>query len=155
MDMVEYMLNDIALLPPLEIRAAIVNMEQFIKADEEISLPSESCPLKHVFAPGCYLREITMPKGMLVIGKIHKHAHGNVLSKGRCKVITEQGIKELIAPCTFVSEPSTKRLVYVIEDTIWTTMHVTDKTDLAEIEQEIIAKDYSEVEISGEFRREE
>ena len=105
-----------------------------------------ACPVQHHFAPGAYGREMTIPAGLVVVGKIHKHAHINVISKGRVQVFTEQdGVLELAAPCTFVSSPGTKRVVHVLEETVWTTVHVTDKTDLAEIEREVIATDFSEV----------
>ena len=105
-----------------------------------------ACPVQHHFAPGAYGREMTLPAGLVVVGKIHKHAHMNVISKGRVQVFTEQdGVLELAAPCTFVSSPGTKRVVHVLEETVWTTVHVTDKTDLAEIEREVIATDFSEV----------
>lgn len=105
-----------------------------------------ACPVQHHFAPGAYGREMTLPAGLVVIGKIHKHAHINVISKGRVQVFTEyDGVLELAAPCTFVSSPGTKRVVHVLEETVWTTVHVTDKTDLAEIEREVIATDFSEV----------
>ena len=106
----------------------------------------ESCPLRHYFAPGQYAREISMRKGMIVVGKIHKHAHVNIISKGHVRVFTEgEGEWEMQAPCTFISSPGTQRVVYMLEDTVWTTVHVTDKTDIDEIEAEIIAKDYTEV----------
>ena len=105
-----------------------------------------ACPVQHHFAPGAYGREMTLPAGLVVVGKIHKHAHINVISKGRVQVFTEQdGVLELAAPCTFVSSPGTKRVVHVLEETVWTTVHVTDKTDLAEIEREVIATYFSEV----------
>lgn len=105
-----------------------------------------ACPVQHHFAPGAYGREMTIPAGLVVVGKIHKHAHINVISKGRAQVFTEQdGVLELAAPCTFVSSPGTKRVIHVLEETVWTTVHVTDKTDLAEIEREVIATDFSEV----------
>ena len=106
----------------------------------------DACPVQHHFAPGAYGREMTIPAGLVVVGKIHKHAHINVISKGRVQVFTEHdGVLELAAPCTFVSSRGTKRVVHVLEETVWTTVHVTDKTDLAEIEREVIATDFSEV----------
>jgi hypothetical protein len=36
--------------------------------------------------------------------------------------------------------------VYAHEDTVWVTVHLTNSTDLAEIEEEIIAKDFAELE---------
>lgn len=126
-------------------RAAILRAQHALMTSPHAVGP-ESCPVKHHFAPGSYGREMTLPAGMRVVGKIHKHAHINVISKGRVRVFTEQeGVLELVAPCTFVSSPGTKRLVVVDEETVWTTVHVTDKTDLAEIEREVIADDFEEI----------
>lgn len=127
-------------------REAIMRLQDAI-ISEGLDVGPASCPVKHHFAPGSYGREMTLPAGLVVVGKIHKHAHINVISKGRVQVFTEQeGVLELAAPCTFVSSPGTKRVVYVLEETVWTTVHVTDKTDLAEIEREVIATDFMEVE---------
>ena len=126
-------------------REAILRLQDAIISEGRDVGPA-SCPVKHHFAPGAYGREMTLPAGLVVVGKIHKHAHINVISKGRVQVFTEQdGVLELAAPCTFVSSPGTKRVVHVLEETVWTTVHVTDKTDLAEIEREVIATDFSEV----------
>lgn len=127
-------------------REAILRLQDAIISEGRDVGPA-SCPVEHHFAPGSYGREMTLPAGMVVVGKIHKHAHINVISKGRVLVFTEQaGVLELTAPCTFVSSPGTKRVVHVLEETVWTTVHVTDKTDLAEIEREVIATDFMEVE---------
>jgi hypothetical protein len=78
----------------------------------------EDCTLKHYFTPkdekyGCstYAREIFLPKGSFVIGKIHRHPHLNFISKGRVKVFTEFGDKYLVAPCTFISEVGLKEVI--------------------------------------------
>lgn len=127
-------------------REAILRLQDTIISEGRDVGPA-SCPVKHHFAPGSYGREMTLPAGLVVVGKIHKHAHINVISKGRVQVFTEQeGVLELAAPCTFVSSPGTKRVVHVLEETVWTTVHVTDKTDLAEIEREVIATDFMEFE---------
>tara|TARA_R110000868_G_scaffold116472_4_gene310088 strand:- start:31 stop:570 length:540 start_codon:yes stop_codon:yes gene_type:complete len=115
----------------------------------------EACTLKHYFTPkdekyGCstYAREILLPKGSFVIGKIHRHQHLNFISKGKVKVFTEFGEKSFEAPCTFVSEVGLKRAVYAEEDTIWTTVHLTEfdkESDLDKIEQEVIAPTYDEM----------
>lgn len=107
--------------------------------------PEVDYPLRHFFQEGAYVREMTLPKGGLIIGKIHKHAHVNIVSKGRVTVFTEDGLLDICAPSTWVSSPYTKRVVYVQEETIWSTVHVTNKTDLAEIEEEIIAKSFDEI----------
>lgn len=127
-----------------EIRSTILTLEERINAaKKEHNIPDPECPVTHVFAPGVYVRTIFIPKDTLVVGKIHKHAHANMLMKGRVLVATEEGPVQYEAPMVMTSKAGTKRVVYTYEDTVWTTVHVTDKTDLVEIEDEIIAKDYA------------
>lgn len=126
-------------------RQAIVELEQLMHV-EGITVSRDTCPVRHHFAPHCYAREMFLPAGICVVGKIHKHAHVNTISQGRVSVLTEQeGVQTLHAPLTFVSSPGTKRVVWVHEDTVWTTVHVTEETDLAKIEAEIIATSFEEL----------
>lgn len=113
------------------------------------------CTLTHYFTPkdekyGChaYAREMLIPKGTLIIGKIHRHQHLNFISQGEVIVATEFGNKHLKAPCTFVSEVGLKRAVYALEDTLWTTVHLTEhgsEEKLGMIEEEVIAPTYEEI----------
>jgi hypothetical protein len=36
--------------------------------------------------------------------------------------------------------------VFTHKETVWTTVHATEKTDLKEIEEEIIAKSFNEID---------
>jgi len=134
--------------------AAQAEMQAMIDSGAVTSLAQE-CTLKHYFAPksdkyGCstYAREIFLPKGSFVVGKIHRHQHLNIISKGKVKVFTEFGQKYFEAPCTFISEVGLKRAVYAEEDTIWTTVHLTefeDESELSKIEDEVISPTYDEM----------
>ncbi len=115
----------------------------------------KDCKLTHYFAPPIegishttYARELFMPKGSVVIGKIHKHSHINIISQGVVSVVTEHGTKRMEAPCTFISEVGLKRAVYIEEDTVWTTIHLTKfskEADMKMIEKEVIAESYDEL----------
>lgn len=134
-----------ALRPNTEIREKILTLEERINAyNAENGLAIPACPVLHHFAPGAYCRQIFIPKNNLIVGKIHKHAHLNMIMQGRVSVATEEGVKHYQAPMVLVSQAGTKRVVYTHEDTIWATVHLTDKTDLVEIEDEIIAKTYDD-----------
>lgn len=125
-------------------REQILTLETRMREFEQVD-----CPLTHTFAPGSYARTIQLPQGALVVGKIHKHAHLNIVSKGRCTVVTEFGRREIDArkqPVVFTSDAGSKRALYCHEETWWTTIHLTDSTDLAEIEREIIARDFVELD---------
>jgi hypothetical protein len=103
--------------------------------------------LSHQFAPGVYMRTLKFPAGTYIVGKIHKHAHPNILSKGEVLVLTEGGgLERLVGPVEMISPPGTKRALYALQDTTWTTIHLTDVTDLEKIEEHVIAKTYEEYE---------
>lgn len=121
-------------------REAIMEMQGLMEGENL----EETCPLNHCFAPGVYARTILLPAGGVILGKIHKHAHLNIISEGRVEVATQDGHIEYTATAIFTSTPGTKRAVYAFEDTLWTTIHLTDETDLEKIEDEIIAKSFEE-----------
>lgn len=103
--------------------------------------PVQECPLKHIFLPGMYVREISMPAGTLVTSKIHKTEHPFIISKGVAYVkINDEEWECLEAPYTGITKPGTRRVLYIEEDTIWTTFHPTDKKTVDEVEDEIIEK---------------
>lgn len=95
---------------------------------------------RHFFAPGMYLRELTVPAGMLMVGKTHKHAHFLLVLKGRAEVISEFGRMVVEAGHISISQPGVKRVVLAIEDTQFVTVHLnqSDTQDLEIIEAEHI-----------------
>lgn len=106
----------------------------------------DSFPVDHYFAPGAYARSMRLPKDYVIVGKIHKHAHLNIISYGHVLVATEEGTKELKGPLIFTSPAGIKRAVTVLEDTMWTTIHITEETELEKIEDDVIAKSFIEFE---------
>jgi len=112
-------------------------------------LPQCDMPLTHRFTPGLYMREIFMPKGAIVISKIHKTEHPFVILKGRANVwIDGQGVVKLKAPHVGITKPGTRRVLYIPEDCSWITFHPTSQTDLEQIEDEVILKRPSTVQAS-------
>ena len=59
-------------------------------------------------------------------------------------MLTEEGEEEICAPYYTMTKAGTKRLIYVLEDTIWITVHPAKSRDLSEIEDDVIAKDFEE-----------
>ena len=107
------------------------------------------CPLTHVFTDGMYVRTIFMPKGTMIISKIHKKTHPYFVLVGKVSVLTEEGIVTIEGPYSGVTKAGTKRILYMHEDTTWITIHATNETDLSIIENEIIAKSFEEIENGG------
>ena len=142
------MVCGIDLAKPEEVRGLILYAQgEMEKMPEAIFGDSEVCPLTHHYTPGLYSREIYIPAGMLIIGKIHKHEHPNMLVKGHVSVLTEQGGVQLLqGPKFMISPAGTKRMLYTHSDTVWITFH-SNKNNLEfgeELEDEIIAKSYED-----------
>ena len=98
-------------------------------------------PVQHHFAPGVYMRQMDAAGGTLVVSKMHRTEHMNILLKGSLTVATEDGIQLMTAPCVLKSMPGTKRIGYFHEDSSWITIHPTSDTDLEKIEQQVIVPD--------------
>jgi len=105
-------------------------------------------PIKHTFAGGCYIREIFNPAGLLLVTKIHKKEHPYFLMKGKMSILTEDGVKTIEAPHNGVTQPGTKRVIFTHEDCVFITVHATNKTTPEEVEEDVIAKDFNDKEIS-------
>ena len=98
-------------------------------------MPQEDCPVKHHFSPGLYLREIFMPAGTVVVGRVHKTEHFNILVQGAARIVHDDGRQEeLRAPMVFVSKAGVQKVLYILEDMIWMTTHVSEETDLPKLE---------------------
>ncbi len=105
-----------------------------------LKYPQIDCPLVHRFAPGVYLREITMPAGSFIIGHQHNTEHFNIITKGRALVMMDGVTETIVAPCVFASGVSVRKVLYILEDMTWTTVHPTHETDLNKLETELITK---------------
>jgi hypothetical protein len=110
-----------------------------------LALPQAHMPKFHHFAEGVYARELHIPKGVCLVGRIHLKSQVNIVLKGEISVVGEDGsMKHFSAPCVFVSPSGTKRAGYAHEDTIWITVLGTEKTDPQEIYDELTALDFDE-----------
>jgi len=140
----------------LDPREGIISVEETIKAIPGAYIgDSDRCPLKHSFSDGIYVREIFIPAGDILVGKIHKHEHPNFLMSGEVEVFTENdGLQTIKAPCSMISSAGTKRTLRAKTDLVWITVHSnpTNTTDLDELEEEVIANSFLEYD---EFRKKE
>ena len=75
--------KELSISPNAGSRDNILTIEDFIRnTDGAYVGDSITCPLKHSFSENIYVREIFIPAGHLITGKIHKHEHPNFLLSG-------------------------------------------------------------------------
>ena len=139
-------LDDKKNLTTANLRELISLIEAELKASGE----GIELPVNHHFSKDVYAREMIMPKGVLLVGKIHKYQNLNILASGEVSVLSVDGVKRVKAPYTFVATAGAKRVIYSHEDTVWVTIHGTGETDVDKIEEQFIAKNYEEVYLASD-----
>ena len=117
-------------------------LEQINRLQEEMSrLPQQELPTEHYFSGGMYCRKLWRPAGTLIVGKVHKKDHFFVCAAGEIIAWSEKGMVTLKAGDIIESKAGTKRVTLAVQDSIGMTVHKTDKTNLEEIEAELIEPD--------------
>ena len=113
-------------------RARVERLESALLHSQQID-----CPVRHHFAPGVYAREISIPAGTVVVGAIHKTDNLIIVSKGRLRIVTEEGTTEVQAGDTMTCKAGMKNAVVALEDARWVNLlpnpdNITDTAELVE-----------------------
>ena len=129
-------LSGVMLLPstdPMQVRRWIMELTNTLLACGE----KREMEVKHTFLNGMYMRELFIPQGTLLVGKIHKQSCINVVSKGDISVMTETGSARVKAGFSIVSPAGIQKVGYAHEDTVFLNVFRTDETDPDKIDQVI------------------
>lgn len=102
-------------------------------------------PLKHSFSEGVYIREMFMPQGGLVIGKLYKISHTWFLLSGELEVVTDEGANYYIAPCYVNAPEGTKRVLRAVTDIIFVNVYPNPDniTDIETLEDMLTCTSYA------------
>ena len=135
---------------PEEIRELVYAIENQIKQFPQIEIS-----VTHKFSDGLYYREILIPKGCRLAGRLHKQSDMNVVYYGDIDILTEFGFKRVTGQCSFPGKAGIKQVGIAYEDTLWATIHHTHLTDLKEIEAALFEDEDSEFDfITGQVTQE-
>ena len=143
-----------------DFKTTITKLEQDLKAiadnnniiagtkEKPIVNNNPNVPIQHFFMDGVYVREMTMLKGTVVIGAIHKTLHMCFLLEGSLTVADENGVKDYIAPCKIIATPGVKRVLYANEYSVWYNTHKnpSNTEDINKLEEDLVALSYEEYE---------
>lgn len=127
---------------PIVIRARITRL-----LNDMLALPDKAeLPLAHEFVDGMYIRRLFIPKGTLLVGKIHKQDCINVVESGDIAIMTETGAKRVKAGYLLASPPGIQKVGFANEDTVFTNIFRTDETDIDKLEQALVWDSYESME---------
>lgn len=110
-------------------------------------LPKVSIEVSHEFCDGVYARSVAIPKGTIATGMIHKKTCLSVLRYGILILSGETYPKFLYTGQMSVTESLTKRAVFAITDSVFTTFHANpdELRDQHEIIEAYTYKDNQEL----------
>lgn len=134
---------------PLVMREQILALK-----DQMLATPGEHLEMQveHTVCDGMYMRKLLIPKGSLLVGKIHKKACMNIVSAGDITVLTESGCMRVRAGYTTESPAGLMKVGYAHEDTIFINVFRTNETDIEKIENEIACESFEALAASIEFK---
>jgi len=114
------------------------------------SLEEQEVPLEQYSSDGCYARMIFIKKGTALVGAIHTDEWINIVSRGKIRVVTEEGscvIDAMERPQVFISPAGVKRAGFVLEDTWWMSFRASDATDDESARKLHTVSDYSDLQL--------
>jgi len=126
----------------LDRRAKLGALESAMLQEDQVNIP-----VNHRFSGGIYAREITIPKGTLLTGRIHKFDHFDIMLSGDVSVSTDTGeVKRLTGLNIMEGKAGKKRAGYAHEDTHWITFHCAEERDPTEMYQFLTCGSFEELE---------
>lgn len=132
-------MNNIEWVKNLSTREKVFALESEMAKQPQVDLD-----VRHHFSYGIYGRELFIPAGVMLTGKLHKYPQLNILLDGTIDVLIEHKVERLTAPFVVSSPAGTKRIARAITDVRWLTVHATEETDLDKIEHTFIAQNEQE-----------
>lgn len=103
-------------------------------------LPEEQrvdCPNKHYFAPGVYVREMFIPAGTFIIGRVHKTSHINIMLQGEGKFIINGEIVDVKQGDIFNSDANVRKVCIATSDVRFLNVFPVAHEDVEELEKEL------------------
>ena len=126
-------------------REKVLQIEEDIKTYLE-TVDVKTLPTNHVFQDGLYIRQMFLPKGHLLTGKVHNFSDIFIVNAGDISLFSEFGFARVQAGFMSTSEAGVKRVGFAHEDTIMTTVNVCPYTTVEEAERYLFSKDYESFE---------
>lgn len=107
----------------------------------------------HFFSDGVYARVCTIEPGCAVIGKTHKTNHLSVILEGTITISSKYGTALYNAPYIIHSMAGDKRAVIAHTKVKYMTIHPTEETNIAKLEEMLVIDDSKQQEVIEEQKK--
>ncbi len=94
-------------------------------------------PVDITFCNGMCMIAMLIPKGMYLVGRIHRAECLNFCSYGDIDIFTEAGVMRVGGGFVAESAPMTQKIGFAYQETLWINVFKTNCTDVARIKDEL------------------
>lgn len=101
-----------------------------------LQLPEVEIKTEHRFAPGIYIRQVTIPAGVVATGAACKIEHLSVMVRGRMRALADGAMRDIDGYHEWIAPAGVKRVGVALEETVWFTVYPNpgDERDLDVLE---------------------
>lgn len=137
----------------VELLQSPMTVKKFAALERELAklppLPPVATRTRHYWAPGVYARELFIPAGACLTGKIHLHENMSIVL-GDITVATAHGPRRVTGFQTVIAPAGVKRAAVTHADTWWTTIHPnpTNERDLDKLAALYVVDDFEQLDIA-------
>lgn len=147
-------MSEVALPPKSDV--AVLRTEQIFALEKTLkeapqSLERSDIMLTHHFAEGVYVRVMYLQKGTVLTGEIHRFECVTIMPSGHVRTVTTiqtENVVEVYKGFAIFSSPAgSKRAMFALEDTVWSTVHSNpdNERDIAKLEARLVTNDFGGV----------
>jgi len=121
-----------------------------------LQLPQTETGIRHLFQDKLYIREIAIPPGVLVVGRVHKLGHEMQLLKGSLVLLGPDGYSVgFQAPTSLRTGPGYQAVCFTLSNVVARTIHPNpeDVRDIEALEASIFESPESLVDLGSQIER--
>lgn len=100
---------------------------------------ADKLPVRNFIYAGMYARELTIPAGVALTGKIHLEDHLCFVTKGDLSIMTDDGTARVQNGHIFEARAGLKKLGFAHEETVFVTVHATKLTNIDDLEAALMS----------------
>jgi hypothetical protein len=105
------------------------------------------CPVKHIFEPGWYIREMEIPAGVVFVGRPHRFGHELEFVSGRARLIGPEKDEDIWCHYVTFTTPGHISVIGTLTDVVLRTYHANpDECRDVELMESLIFRPASEMQ---------
>ena len=118
--------------------APVDSFERFLEM--AVEMPQAGFKYEHIVSEHIYIREMHLKASTVAVGAKHLCETVAMLTKGRLRLYTADGVRLIQAPFTIITPPGAQRIAHALEDSIFVTIHERRGRSIEQIEEAWVGK---------------